>query len=255
MDGCQDGDVFLVTDTDPRRAGMDSPLPTPGTRVVVGGDPQTDQPWTIPAGARAATALTNASGFTTTGVFATPGALHGTTVEGSSTAYLSTDRDDPDVLERIRNTAAQLSVRTQVAQLTSTRADRKFADVRRGLFIGVIAVLLLIGASLLVSMLEQLAERRRLLAMLVAVGTRRATLAWSVLWQATIPMLLGLALALVTGAGLGAILLTMVHEPVRLDWLGIGGIVGVAAGVVLLVTALSLPVLHRLMRTGGLRTE
>jgi len=117
------------------------------------------------------------------------------------------------------------------------------------------AVLLLIGASLLVSMVEQLAERRRLLAMLVAVGTRRSVLGWSVLWQAAIPVLLGLALALGVGLSLGVILLAMVNSGFSIDWVGILGIVGIAGLVVLLVTALAMPVLYRLMRTTGLRTE
>src|SRR5207245_8147135 len=130
-----------------------------------------------------------------------------------------------------------------------------FSQLQRGLFIGLVAVLALIGASLLVSMVEQLQERRRLLAVLVAVGTRRATLGWSILWQTAGPVGLGLLLAAVVGSGVGVALLKMAGEPVRLNWPGIAGISGVAASVVLVVTALSLPVLYRLMRPEGLRTE
>ncbi|GGR86937.1 hypothetical protein GCM10010269_27600 [Streptomyces humidus] len=45
--------------------------------------------------------------------------------------------------------------------------------------------------SLLVSRLEQLRERRRLLSSLIAFGTRRRTLPLSVLRQTTIPIGLG----------------------------------------------------------------
>ena len=94
----------------------------------------------------------------------------------------------------------------------------RLSDVRqtqRGLSIGAVVVLLLIGASLLVTLLEQLRDRRRLLAILVAFGTRRSTIAWSILWQAAVPILLGLALAVIAGITLGAVLLQMVGESSR----------------------------------------
>jgi predicted lysophospholipase L1 biosynthesis ABC-type transport system permease subunit len=103
--------------------------------------------------------------------------------------------------------------------------------------------------------LRQLRECRRLLAVLVAFGTRRSTLGWSVLWQAAVPVVLGLVLAVVVGVGLGAVLLAMVQGPVGFSWGSIAGMAGAGAGVVLSVTALSLPPLWRLMRPDGLRTE
>jgi hypothetical protein len=98
-------------------------------------------------------------------------------------------------------------------------------------------------------------QRRRLLAMLVAFGTPRSVLNWSMLWQTAVPMLLGLTLAIPAGAGLGALLLQIVNEPVSVNWTVVAGICGVAGGVVLLVTAVSLPALRRLMDPEGLRTE
>ena len=135
------------------------------------------------------------------------------------------------------------------------RGRRSFADVRRGLFVAAVATLLLIALSLLVGILEQLRERRRLLAVLLAFGTRRRTLGWSVLWQVAVPVGAGLALAVPAGFGLGALLLLMVREPVRLDGLAAAQMAGVAGGTVLLVTLLSLPALWRIMRADGLRTE
>ena len=252
MDHCADGDVFLVAD--PQSGTQPTDIPPPGTRVLVGDAANSE--WTIPATARPAGATTNAGGYRYSGVFATTTALRGVAItHPMSNAYVTADLSNPDTIERIRNAAAAQSPLADVYQVQASRVDSKFAKVRRGLLIGVTAMLLLIGASLLVSMLEQLRERRRLLAMLVAVGTRRRTLGASVLWQATIPMLLGLVLAVATGVGLGAILLAMARSPISIDWANVGEIAGVAALVVLLVTALSLPVLHRLMRTGGLRTE
>jgi len=120
---------------------------------------------------------------------------------------------------------------------------------------GAAATLALVGASLLVSLLEQVRERRRLLAVLAAFGTRRATLGWSVLWQATVPVALGLVLAIAAGTGLGALLLAIVSLPAAIDWTAVAALAGVGAGVVLAVTALSLPPLWRVMRPDGLRTE
>ncbi|MFF7363532.1 FtsX-like permease family protein [Streptomyces sp. NPDC008125] len=107
---------------------------------------------------------------------------------------------------------------------------------------------------MLVQQLEQLRERRRLLAVLVAFGTRRSTLGWSVLWQTAIPVGVGLVVAVVGGLALGWGLSWMTAKPVS-DWWLFLPMAGAGASVVLLVTLLSLPVLWRLMRPDGLRTE
>ena len=114
---------------------------------------------------------------------------------------------------------------------------------------------MLIGASLLVSQLEQLRERRKLLSALVAFGTRRRTLTMSVLWQTAIPIGLGLLLASAVGITLGAVLLRMSDTPVVVDWPTVLAMACAGAAVVLAVTLLSLPPLLRLMRPDGLRTE
>lgn len=94
----------------------------------------------------------------------------------------------------------------------------------------------------------------RLLAVLVAFGTRRADLGWSVLWQTAVPVALGLGLAVVGGCGLGLTLLHLVGKSAP-DWSVIWPMTGAGAALVLVVTLLSLPPLWRLMRPDGLRTE
>jgi ABC-type antimicrobial peptide transport system permease subunit len=133
--------------------------------------------------------------------------------------------------------------------------SRRFAALRRAILAGAAATVALVGASLLVSLLEQVRDRRRLLAVLAAFGTRRATLGRSVLWQVAVPVLLGLALAVVAGAALGAVLAGVVHAPAAVDWGAVAVLVALGGAVVLAVTALSLPPLWRLMRADGLRTE
>ncbi|GIH13048.1 ABC transporter permease [Rugosimonospora africana] len=253
IDECADGDVFQASPT----GAPDPTDPHPGERVLIGDPDQPNAPhWTIPATARAVRSATDASGLTYTGLMATPGAISGSALPRPGIVVdLRADDDDPDAIERVRNTAAGVDPLADVTSLRATAENHNFAVIRRGLAIGALATLLLVGASLLVGTLEQLRERRRLLAVLVAFGTKRTTLSRSVLWQTAIPVLLAMALAVLAGVGLGAILLRMVHEPVRMDWSGIGLITAAAGLVVLLVTGLSLPLLYRLMRPDGLRTE
>lgn len=143
----------------------------------------------------------------------------------------------------------------EVASLDADLETAEFALVRRGLFAAASLVLALIGASLLVGLLEQLRDRRRVLAALVAVGARRSTLSWSVLIQTAIPVTLGVGLATAAGVGLGALLLAIVSEPFHLDVGAVAGMAGAGAGVVLVVTVFYLPALWRLTRPDGLRTE
>jgi predicted lysophospholipase L1 biosynthesis ABC-type transport system permease subunit len=117
--------------------------------------------------------------------------------------------------------------------------------LRRVLIAGAVAVLLVIGASLLVSVAEQLRERRRVLAVMSAFGTRGSTLACSVLWQTALPVLLGLVLAIVIGAALGAVLMEIAGLPVSFDWGSIALLAGAGLAVVTGVTALTLPILQR----------
>lgn len=111
----------------------------------------------------------------------------------------------------------------------------------------------LIAASMLVSQIEQLRKRRRSLSVLVAFGTRRSTLAWSLLWQTAVPAV-GTLLASAGGLALGGVMLDMVGKPAK-DWWVFLPYTGVAVGLVLLVTLISLPPLWRMMRPNGLRTE
>src|SRR5690606_41760135 len=138
----------------------------------------------------------------------------------------------------------------------ASQAERgQFTAVRRGLLAGATMTLLLIGVSLLVGVLEQLRERRRALAILVAFGARRGTLALSILWQTAVPVALGLLVAVGSGVMVGVVLSKIVNEPVSVDWSSIGAVTAVAAFVVLAVTPWSLPVLRRHTLSDAPRTE
>ncbi len=209
----------------------------------------------MPASTRPAQARKDPTGQLRSGLLVTPAAAPKVKRYGSAQVYVTLDPGTPDALELARTAAYKADPLATAMTLQSTRTAPEFGSIRTGLFIGATLVLVLIGASLLVSQLEQLRERRKLLAALVAFGTKRSTLSLSVLWQTALPVLLGLALATAIGLTLGAVLMRMTNVPVRIDWASVAAMTGVGGGVVAAVTLLSLPPLLRMMRPDGLRTE
>lgn len=253
--GCRDGDVFVLDTTSPD--GEVSKVIAPGRTTYVSSDADLpERTWTVPARLRHAEPLADPTGEERWGVLLTPGALPKSVADSfTGTAFVSLDKSDPDAMELALTTAARIDPLTDPMIWQSTKKAGQYTQIRTGLLVGAACVLGLIGASLLVSQLEQLRERRKLLSSLVAFGTRRRTLPLSVLWQTAIPVTLGLLLAAGIGIALGALLLGMAGAAVSVDWAGVGLMTGFGAGVVVLVTVLSLPPLLRLIRPDGLRTE
>lgn len=248
IERCADGDVFVVDAADPRFG----PTPMPGSVARFEDDSQ----WAIPAEAQTVRPRIDPEQVGRIGVLATPSAAPAHPLAGTRvSADLTVDAAVPDVIDRVRNTVWAMSPFASVWLVQAYEHDDRYEKLQRGIYAGAALTLLVIGASLLVTMLEQLRERRRLLAILVAVGTRRRTLAWSVLWQAAVPITLGMALAGVFGLTLGAAVLRIADESVVVDWSMLGLYAGIAAAALLLVTAASLPPLMRLARPEGLRTE
>ncbi|MFM9450098.1 ABC transporter permease [Streptomyces europaeiscabiei] len=258
ISSCRDGDVFVLED--PRDPAV-TKLATAGNTVYFGASYSGEEPgaelaWKLPDKLTKVSERTDPLRFGPEGLLATPGALSAKAEAGfSSSVYVRTDPRVPDALDEVRNAAVAVDPLIRTWEWESTRRVDQFADIRTGLLVGASAVLVLIGASLLVSQLEQLRERRKLLSALVAFGTRRRTLGLSVLWQTAIPITLGLVLASTVGLTLGAVLLKMTGFPVAVDWPSVLSMTGIGAGIVVLVTMLSMPPLVRLMRPEGLRTE
>ncbi|MGW5618671.1 ABC transporter permease [Streptomyces sp. NPDC003877] len=258
LPSCRDGDVFAVRgaeyDTYTNRMGK------PGKTLWLDGT-DVDRPgkqfsWTVPQGIRQAESREDPTGTERGGILITPGADSARLASlARDELYLSLSPSEPDAYEYVRNTAARIDPTVDPVVWHAVERNERYATIRTGLFVGAAAVLALIGASLLVSQLEQLRERRKLLSSLVAFGTRRRTLGLSVLWQTAVPIGLGLLLAATVGMTLGAVLLRMVNASVRVDWPSVLSMTGIGAGVVLVVTLLSLPPLLKLMRPDGLRTE
>ncbi|QDY78813.1 ABC transporter permease [Streptomyces qinzhouensis] len=266
---CEDGDAFVVLGKDKARAeliarsaALGKPYMTaapgaPGSPEAAAAAADGGRPgnWSLPKGSPTVATVADVMGDAHPGIFATPGAVDLRSFPTASTrALVSVDEKASEAREHIRNIVARTDPAANVFQLQAVQEDEQFANVRSGLLIGSMATMALIAASMLVSQIEQLRERRKLLSVLVAFGTRRSTVAWSVLWQTAVPVVLGTALAIVGGLGLGLVMLALVRSR-SVDWWGFLPIAGAGAAVIVVVTALSLPPLYRMMRPDGLRTE
>ncbi len=253
---CRDGDTFVAHPADKGQADWVDQTARKG-KVLEFDAYGAGKPlhWTLPADSRTVAARTDPYGEERSGILVTPGAIDARGLPGAQTiSQIRIDEDVPDAAEYVRNTAARIDPGMRLVTLNSVERDRQYASIQTGLQVGATAILLLIGASMLVSQLEQLRERKRLLSVLVAFGTRRATLGWSVLWQTAIPVVISIAVAVAGGLALGATLCWMVDKSVSGWWLFLP-MAGAGAALILLVTLLSLPALWRMMRPDGLRSE
>lgn len=258
LPSCADGDVFAL-----RGGEYDTDTPSlsrPGQKLYLEThhmpDASEDVVWTLPETLKEADSVEDPTGTKRGGFLMTPAAVPADVAKAvRGELYLAIDDSVPAAREHVRNTAAEIDPLSNPTTWSASERTERFDAIRTGLFVGAAAVLALIGASLLVSQLEQLRERRKLLSALIAFGTRRRTLSLSVLWQTAIPIGLGLLLASTVGMALGAVLLRMTSTPVSVDWPSVLQMTGIGAGVVLVVTVLSLPPLLRMMRPDGLRTE
>lgn len=253
---CEDGDTFVVHPrNDKEMQGWMDKTARKGKEVEFESGSGRKLRWTLPADAKTVVSRKDPVGEDRWGIMATPGAIDATTLPGASTvSQIRIDESVPDAAEYVRNTAARIDPGMRLVTMTSVERDRQYASIQTGLQVGATITLLLIAASMLVSQLEQLRERKRLLSVLVAFGTRRITLGWSVLWQTAVPVVIGLAVAVAGGLALGATLCWMVDKEVS-DWLVFLPLAGAGGALILLVTLLSLPPLWRMMRPDGLRSE
>ncbi|MFF8508493.1 FtsX-like permease family protein [Streptomyces sp. NPDC015492] len=269
LPSCEDGDVFVLLAHGVQGSPPDSfvtravrpgalvalrdphPHPSEPQRAGDGPPPQ----WRIPATARVVDSRPDPTGMHQYGVLATPSAIDAARLDDpDAQAMVRLDPAVPDAADHVRNTADEIDPTSWVRTLAETEQDAAFGSVRTGILVGSTLTMLLVAASLLVATLEQLRDRRRLLSSLVAFGTRRSTLSWSVLWQTAVPITVGLVLSVVGGTGLGVVLLAMGGQRVQ-DWWVFLPVVGIGLGLIAAVTLLSMPVLWRLMRADGLRTE
>jgi len=237
---CRNGDSF-ITDGASLRAGALIKM-APGIRARV------------PGGSRELTLTALGAELFTARLLLTPAAAARQHLEATGLTALASVRPGASG-DPLRDAAAELDPLADVSEVLPVVTDNLLVTLRHILFAGAFVVLLTIGASLLVSAAEQLRERRSLLPVLAAFGTRRSTMAWAMLWQAAVPVALGLALAIALGTALGALLMKIVSLPISFDWSAIALTVASGAAVIVAVTAATVPMLWRTMDPRGLREE
>jgi ABC-type antimicrobial peptide transport system permease subunit len=261
---CADGDVFASS------ASYQKP-PPPGTalefRDYLGTGRDWDPTkytvagnWTVPKDVKNIKLPENSRLFGT--LYATPGALSGGLVDGTSTVVAAIARNvTADQLEGIRNAVADYRWQTYFVYSYNTApeltADQQmYASVRLALYGGSIFTLMLAGVSVLVLALEHIRERRRPLAILAATGVPKSVLRRSLLWQVALPIGLGVIMALITGIGLAALMIRLIEDgSLKVDWSGVTLLCTGAMALSLLVSAMTLPFLNRATRLTTIRTE
>lgn len=257
---CRDGDVFFVGP--PLDSGA---VPAGGTQVRLSVDVTGTVAWRVPS--TVVSVALRPEGFVIGGLVLTPGALTGQSaalldapgqmqvqVNAFGAATLS-----PADLDRIRNALASAGLRITYDYLGPTTSVSRFgqvmATVRVGLVVGGGLLVLLAALGLVVTVVEQITERRRALTLAVAMGIPRAVLGRSLLIGAVIPAVIAFAVADVVG-----LLIPLAIEPLLGATLGthpagVAALTGAGLALVVLVTATVLPILRGLTRPESLRTE
>ncbi len=236
--GCVDGSVYVDRGGDAR----------PG--VVL----DADGPWRVPVDAPSVSLGPLPDGDTFEGVvLITPGALP--TARRGAVTVSTVLPTSAAGLTRIVRSAVAIDPTISVRSLAPFTLAHRFDAVRRGLTVGLVLVLLLIGSVLFVSVGEQLRERRQALAVLAVLGLPRRTLMGAILAESALPVVVGAVVATVTGTALGAVLLAIMGQPAVPDAGVVSSTAAVALLVPVLVTAASLPAAARLLRPEHLRAE
>jgi hypothetical protein len=269
---CTDGDVFRsIPPPDPNATDDAAPAVPPlpaGTRVWFDSsdlDPDRRADWTIPAAIRNVDARPDPVEVPscesmpcafTQGILATPAGLAGMRNQAFDlVASVMPAPSTVDAIEHVRNAIVPFGWSAGAIQPSEVHLDETYALVRPALVLGSLVTLLLAALSLLVIAVEQIKERRRPLAVLAASGVQRSVLAWSLLWQGLVPVVLAVVVALPAGFGLGTLLLMVSGKPLTYDWAGTAVLTAAGLGAVLVATMITLPALWRATGAEGLRTE
>lgn len=177
----------------------------------------------------------------------------------SSSVLVLTDGSD-DAIETART--ALSTVTTQSPPLTPAemlnQSSKTTDGYRTAALVGLIVVVLAGGLTLAVGTADGLRERHRAHAALVALGTPMRVLRRSVVLQVALPLLLTVALAVLSSAAASYVYLALAGEGLdtpQLPWSGYGAIALASIAATLLATAAALPLLRSAGRPGALRTE
>lgn len=253
---CADGDVFYV-------AGS-SALPAPHGELQMYDYRKSNEvagpKWTVPGNVRVVSSGNNAKAVASD-LLVTPGALGGIQAPGERLQLLVEGPGGADALiDRVATELRPLAWKAEVGKTDymsdySGRDERMLASFRAVLLTASLFVLAVAAMSLLMLSIEQISERRRPLAALSAAGVPIGVLARGSLWQTAVPVVVGVVLAVGAGLGLTAPILRLAKMPMMVDGGVLAGLAGAAVAAVLLVTALTLPLLRQVTRLDTLRSE
>jgi cell division protein FtsX len=178
-----------------------------------------------------------------------------------SVVYVATD-GDPATLERIRN-----AVHGPHAPVVRPRgvledyADEVFGLVDAGVTFGIAITFAIAAATMLVTSVDAVGERRRSLATLAAVGASRGVLRRALAIETTLPMLSGVVLGLsaaILGTWMvfkGVTAYEELDEMPTIQWRSLGFVVVFAIVATVVATIATFPSLGRAIRPESLRTE
>jgi hypothetical protein len=178
-----------------------------------------------------------------------------------SAIFVATD-GHPMTLERIRN-----ALFPTVGAPVSLRGDRSdYVDevpalVGGAVTLGLLMTFAIAAATLLITSVDAVGERRRSLAALAAVGASRGVLRRALTVETALPMLAGIALGL--GSAIGGTWMVWravtkfeeLDEPPPIYWRSLGVVVAFAIVAIVLATLATFPSLGRAIRPESLRTE
>jgi ABC-type antimicrobial peptide transport system permease subunit len=178
-----------------------------------------------------------------------------------SLVYVATD-GDPATAERIRN-----ALHGPSAPRVSSRGDpQDYADevptlVGGAVTLGLLITFAIAAATMLITTVDAVGERRRSLAALAAVGAPRSVLRRALAVETALPMLAGVALGLGSAIG-GTWMLfqavadfeAMIEAP-PIYWRSLGSVLAFAIVAIVAATIATFPSLGRAIRPESLRTE
>jgi hypothetical protein len=254
---CADGDVFYVVPPPggPAPSGRVRLESYSGTRRVAGPE------WTLPGGIKVVPS-DHMVGATDGSLLVTSGALGGLALpdDSSLSLYVSGTGDPQTLTDNVARALRPLAWNATVGKsdfLGDYRARDKemVASFRSVLITASLFVLAVAAMSLLMLSIEQISERRRPLAALSAAGVPIGVLARGALWQTAIPVVVGVVLAVAAGLGLTAPILRLADRPMIIDVPVLLALAGTTVAAVLLVTALTMPLLRQVTRLDTLRSE
>ncbi|MFI5610709.1 FtsX-like permease family protein [Amycolatopsis sp. NPDC051903] len=249
LPSCVDGAVYAVDD--PGR-----PLPAGSVHFSAGSSAGDGPVWTIPAHVTHVPS-TSAARWLAGSFLITDGAVAGIPVPTVLPSVYVTGQGSPaDLADRVSAAVKGLTWRVETRTDAEPAAPAGIvATIRAILLTASLFVLAVAALSLLMLAVEQITERRRALAALSASGVPLGVLARSSFAQTALPVVIGVALAVVAGTGLTLPILRAADIPVKLDGGLIAGMAGAAVAAVLVVTACTIPLLRQVTRVESLRAE